>query len=192
MANLIKIKRGLNIPVNGRPIEMIGTSVLPKEFALIPEYYHGVTPKLLVKEGDEVKAGTPVFHEKQFPGMHFVSPVSGKVKAINRGERRKIISIIIQRDDKMIYESFDKNDLLTMTAEDVIAKLQQAGLWPYIKQRPYDVIANPGKTPKAIFISAFDTAPLAPNNDYVMSAQMADFQTGIDALSKIAKIHLGI
>lgn len=192
MANLIKIKRGLNIPVNGRPIEMIGTSVLSKEFALIPEYYHGVTPKLLVKEGEEVKAGTPVFYEKQFPGMYFVSPVSGKIKAINRGERRKIISIIIQSDDKMTYESFDKSDLSAMTADDVIAKLQQAGLWPYIKQRPYDVIANPEKKPKAIFVSSFDTAPLAPNNDYVMNSQMADFQTGIDALAKIAKIHLGI
>jgi len=192
MANLIKIKRGLNIPVNGRPIEMIGTSVLPAEFALIPEYYHGVTPKLLVKEGDDVKAGTPVFYEKQFPGMNFVSPVSGKIKTINRGERRRIISVIIQSDDKMTYETFEKSDLPALSADEVIAKIQQAGLWCFIKQRPYDVIADPTKTPKAIFISAFDSAPLAPNNDYVMSAQMSDFQTGIDALSKIAKIHLGI
>jgi Na+-transporting NADH:ubiquinone oxidoreductase subunit A len=192
MANLIKTKRGLNIPINGRAIEMIGTSTLSKEFALIPEYYHGVTPKLLVKEGDVVKAGSPVFYEKQFPGMNFVSPVSGRIKSINRGERRRIINVIIESDEKMTYETFEKSDLASLTAADVISKLQLAGLWSFIKQRPYDVIADPTKTPKAIFISAFDSAPLASNNDYVMSAQMADFQTGIDALAKIAKIHLGI
>lgn len=192
MANLIKTKRGLNIPVNGRPIEIIGTSTLPKEFALIPDYFHGITPKLLVKEGDEVKAGSPVFYEKQFPGMNFVSPVSGKIKSINRGERRKIISVIIESDEKMTYLQFDKPDIGKLTADEIISTLQQAGLWAFIKQRPYDVIANPTKTPKAIFISTFDTAPLAPNNDFVMSGQMADFQLGVDALAKIATIHLGV
>lgn len=192
MANLIKTKRGLNIPVNGRPIEIIGTSTLPKEFALIPDYFHGITPKLLVKEGDEVKAGSPVFYEKQFPGMNFVSPVSGKIKSINRGERRKIISVIIESDEKMTYLQFDKPDIGKLTADEIISTLQQAGLWTFIKQRPYDVIANPTKTPKAIFISTFDTAPLAPNNDFVMSGQMADFQLGVDALAKIATIHLGV
>ena len=192
MANLIKTKRGLNIPVNGRPIEMIGISTLPKEFALIPDNYPGITPKMLVKEGDEVKAGTPVFYEKQFPGMNFVSPVSGKIKAVNRGERRKIMNIIIESDEKMTYASFEKSNLSNLSAEEIISKMQQAGLWAYIKQRPYDVIANPTKTPKAIFISSFDTAPLAPNNDFVMSAQMTDFQTGVDALAKIATVHLGV
>ncbi|MDD2284146.1 MAG: Na(+)-translocating NADH-quinone reductase subunit A [Paludibacter sp.] len=192
MANLIKTKRGLNIPVNGRPIEIIGTSTLPKEFALIPDNYHGITPKLLVKEGDEVKAGTPVFYEKQFPGMNFVSPVSGKIKAVNRGERRKIMSIIIESDEKMTYQEFDKPDLTRLTPAEIINLLQQVGLWVCIKQRPYDVIANPTTTPKAIFISTFDTAPLAPNNDFVMSGQMADFQTGIDALAKIATVQLGV
>ncbi len=192
MANLIKTKRGLNIPINGRPIEIIGTSTLPKEFALIPDNYHGVTPKLLVKEGDEVKAGSPVFYEKQFPGMNFVSPVSGTIKSIIRGERRKIISIIIESDEKMTYQQFEKTDLSKSTPDEIIAILQQSGLWAYIKQRPYDVIANPTKTPKAIFVSSFDTAPLAPNNDFVMSGQMADFQTGIDALAKIATVQLGV
>lgn len=192
MANLIKTKRGLNIPINGRPIEMIGISTLPKEFALIPDNYNGITPKLLVKEGDEVLAGTPVFYEKQFPEMYFVSPVSGKIKAINRGERRKIMYIIIESDEKMTYKTFEKSDLSQLSAAEVISRIQQAGLWGYIKQRPYDIIANPTQTPKAIFISSFDTAPLAPNNDYVMSGQMADFQTGIDALSKIATVNLGV
>lgn len=192
MANLIKTKRGLDIPINGKPVETIEESVLPGEFALVPDYYHGITPKLLVKEGDEVKAGTPVFYEKQFPEMNFVSPVSGKIKAVNRGERRKILSIIIESDGKMVGQSFDKPDLSKLSPEGIISTLQQAGLWAYIKQRPYDVIANPTKTPKAIFISSFDTAPLAPDNDYVMKDQMADFQLGVDVLAKIAKVHLGV
>lgn len=192
MANLITTKRGLNIPVNGRPIEMIGTSALPREFALIPDYFHGITPKMLVKEGDSVKAGSPVFYEKQFPSMQFVSPVSGTVKAINRGERRKIMYIIIESDDKMTYEQIAPTPLAEAGKAEVIADLQKAGLWAFVKQRPYDVIANPTVMPKAIFISSFDSAPLAPNNDWVMNAQMADFQKGIDALAKIAQVHLGV
>ncbi|NLK48047.1 MAG: Na(+)-translocating NADH-quinone reductase subunit A [Bacteroidales bacterium] len=192
MANLIKTKRGLNIPITGSPVEMIGKSTLPKDFALVPDYFHGVTPKLLVKEGDTVKAGTPVFYDKQFPDMNFVSPVSGTVKAINRGERRKIMSIQIESDAKMTYESYDKPDLKTLSVEKLIQTLQKVGLWVFIKQRPYDVIANPNKTPKAIFISSFDSAPLAPSNDYVVGGQMADFQRGVDVLAKIAKVHLGI
>lgn len=192
MANLIKTKRGLNIPVNGRAVEAVGTSILSKEFVMIPDQYHGITPKLLVKEGDPVQAGSPVFYEKQFPEMNFVSPVSGKIKAINRGERRKIMSIIIENDEKMVYKQFEKADLSTLSGGEIISLLQQAGLWAYIKQRPYDVIANPTQNPKAIFISSFDSAPLAPNYDYIMSAQMADFQKGIDALAKIATVNLGI
>ncbi len=192
MANLIRIKRGLNIPINGEATEAIGRAALPKEFALIPDNYPGVAPKLLVKEGTTVKAGSPIFFDKQFPGLNFVSPVSGVVKAINRGERRKIMSIIIESDEKMTYESFDKLDIAKASSEETIQLLKSTGLWSFIKQRPYDVIADPTKTPKAIFISAFDTAPLAPNNEYVMRRQMADFQAGIDVLAKLAKVHLGV
>jgi len=192
MANLIKTKRGLNIPFNGRPIEMIGNFTPSRDYALIPDYFHGITPKLLVKEGDEVQAGSPVFYEKQFPEIKFVSPVSGKIKAVNRGERRKILSIIIESDEKMTYKTCDKIELSSLTADEICAHLQEAGIWAFIKQRPYDVIANPTQKPRAIFISSFDSAPLAPNNDYVMSSQMVDFQKGIDALAKIAEVNLGI
>ena len=192
MANLITTKRGLDIPINGKAVETIGTYVLPRNFAMIPDYYHGITPKLVVKEGDLVKAGSPVFFDKQFPDTKFVSPVSGTIKAINRGERRKIISILIENDEKMEYAAFDKPSLAGTNSQQLILQLQQAGLWAYIKQRPFDVIANPSITPKAIFISSFDTAPLAPNNDYVLGNQMADFQAGIDALAKIAPVHLGV
>lgn len=192
MANLIRTKKGLNIPINGKAAEIIGNASTSKEFALIPDNYHGVTPKMLLKVGDAVLAGGPVFYEKHFPGIRFVSPVSGIIKEVNRGERRKIMSIIIESDEKMTYEPYERVDYQSMDAASLIACLGQAGLWVYIKQRPYDVIANPTILPKAIFISSFDTAPLAPNNDYVIGGQMNDFQTGINVLSKLAKVHLGI
>lgn len=192
MANLITTKRGLDIPVNGKAVESIGTFTLPREFAMIPDYYHGITPKMVVKEGDVVKAGSPVFFDKQFPDTKFVSPVSGTIKAINRGERRKIMSILIENDGKMEYASFEKPSISGASREQIVLQLQQSGLWAYIKQRPYDVIANPSKTPKAVFVSGFDTAPLAPNYDYVLGSQMADFQVGIDALAKLAPVHLGV
>lgn len=192
MANLITTKRGLDIPINGKSVESIGTSVLPREFAMIPDYYHGITPKMVVKEGDVVKAGSPVFFDKQFPETKFVSPVSGTIKAINRGERRKIMSILIENDGKMEFAPFEKPTLSGASREQIVLQLQQSGLWAYIKQRPYDVIANPASTPKAVFVSTFDTAPLAPNYDFVLGGQMADFQAGIDALSKLAPVQLGI
>lgn len=192
MANLITTKRGLDIPVNGKAVESLGNSVLPRDFAIIPDYFHGITPKLVVKEGDVVKAGSPVFFDKQFPDTKFVAPVSGTIKAINRGERRKIISILIENDGRMEYAAYEKPSIAGLSPGQLVLQLQQAGLWAFVKQRPYDVIANPSATPKAIFISTFDTAPLAPNNDYVLGNQISDFQTGIDVLAKIAPVQLGI
>lgn len=191
MANLIKTRRGLDIPVAGKAVEMMGVSDLPKLFAIIPDNYHGITPKMLVKEGEAVKAGTPVFYDKRYNAVNFVSPVSGILKAVNRGERRKIMNIIIESDGKMDYEAYDKVDAKA-DAQTIIASLCKAGLWAFVKQRPYDVIANPNVLPKAIFISTFDTAPLAPNNDYVLSSQMSDFQAAVSAFSKIAKVNLGV
>lgn len=194
MANLIKTKRGLDIQINGKAKETIGNTIISKTIAIIPDDYHGITPKVVVKEGDVVKAGSPVFHDKTFDTMNFVSPVSGKVLSVDRGERRKVMSITIENDEKFAYEKFTIKSIDKLNAEEVKELLLKSGLWVYIKQRPYDVIANPQKSPKAIFISTFDSAPLAPDNEFVMASQMKDFQTGIDALSKLTsgKIHLGI
>ena len=194
MANLIKTKRGLDIQINGKAKEVIGNPIISETIAIIPDYYHGITPKIAVKEGDVVKAGTAVFHDKIFDTMNFVSPVSGKILSVNRGERRKVLSISIQSDAKILYENFTPKSIDKSSAEEVKEQLLTAGLWPFIKQRPYDVIANPNNTPKAIFISSFDSAPLAPDNEFVIASQMADFQTGIDALAKLTegKLHLGV
>lgn len=194
MTNLIKTKRGLDIEITGKAQEVIGSAIPSNIVALIPDYYHGITPKLMVKPGDKVKAGSPVFHDKTFENMNFVSPVSGEVLAVNRGERRKILSITIARDIVNEYEVFDFKSLNELSREEIKDLLLKSGLWSYIKQRPFDVIANPNSTPKAIFISTFDSAPLAPNNEFVMRGQFDDFQTGIDVLKKLTdgKVHLGI
>ncbi|NDP20749.1 MAG: Na(+)-translocating NADH-quinone reductase subunit A [Paludibacter sp.] len=194
MANLIKTKRGLDIQISGKAKEIIGNTLISDVVALIPDHYHGITPKIIVKEGDTVKAGAPVFHDKTFSEMNFVAPVSGKIIAVNRGERRKVMSITIAPDAKIDYEIFKSESIVNLNGEEIKSKLLTAGIWPFIKQRPYDVIANPTKSPKAIFISSFDSAPLAPNYEFVLEGQFSDFQTGIDALAKMTegKVHLGI
>jgi len=194
MANLIKTTRGLDIAISGAADKVLQSFVLSDTIAIVPDHYHAITPKILVKEGDIVKAGTPVFYNKAFDSMKFVSPVSGKVLAVNRGERRKILNITIERDNEITYEKFETGKLDTLKEEEVKAAILSAGLWPYIKQRPYDVIANPAIAPKAIFISAYDSAPLAPSCEFVLSKQMDDFQTGLNALAKLTagKVHLGV
>jgi Na+-transporting NADH:ubiquinone oxidoreductase subunit A len=194
MANLIRTKRGLDIQISGKAEEIIGKAVISKVVALIPDHYHGIIPKVIVKEGDIVKAGSPVFRDKTISEMNFVSPVSGKIIGVNRGERRKVLSITIAPDAKTTYETFKSASLEKLSGDETKALLLNAGIWPFIKQRPYDVIANPAKSPKAIFISSFDTAPLAPNYEFILKGQYADFQTGIDALAKMTtgKVHLAV
>lgn len=194
MANLIKTKRGLDIQINGKAKEVISQVVPSETYAVIPDDFHGITPKLVVKEGDEVKAGSPLFHDKNFDTMNFVAPVSGKILGVTRGERRKVLSITIQADAKNSYEKFNFKLSNKTTGDEVKEVLLKSGLWAFIKQRPYDVIANPQSSPKAIFISTFDSAPLAPNYEFVLSKQMDAFQTGVDALAKLTsgKVQLGV
>lgn len=193
MNKVIKLTKGLDIDITGAASKTIGSICRPAVFAVVPYHFAGITPKILVKEGMRVKAGTPLFHDKQFAAMNFASPVSGTVLAINRGERRKVLSITIEADLRTEYEQYACN-LSTMSAEDVKAHILKAGLWGYIKQRPYDVIANPEKTPKAVFISCFDSAPLAPDYEYVLQGRTEDLQAGINALAKLTdgKVYLGL
>lgn len=186
----VKLKKGLDIPMQGQAAcDTMGVS-RPDVFAVVPDHFSGITPRLSVHEGDRVKAGTPLFHDKVHEAMNFVSPVSGEILAINRGDRRKVMSITIKADIQDEYEVFDTKEL--NTAEQVKNLLLKAGLWMFIKQRPYDVIANPDKTPKAIFISGFDSAPLAPDYTYVLKGQTSALQAAVDALGKIAKVHIGL
>lgn len=184
----IKLKKGLDIPMDGKAALTYGSARRPNIYKIVPDQYAGLTPKLMVKEGEEVKAGSPLFHDKQFVDLLVTSPVSGKIVEINRGERRKVMYIAIEADTTMQYETFN----VTNKDADVKALLMQAGLWVYIKQRPYDCIALPSKEPKAIFISTFDSAPLAPDYAFVMQGKANQLQAGIDALSKLAPVYVGL
>ncbi len=191
MNKVIKLKKGLDIAVSGTAAQEIGSICRPDVYSIVPDQFAGITPKLVVKEGESVLAGSPLFHDKQFTEMNFISPVSGKVIAVNRGERRKIMSIDIQADKQIVYKQFNC-DLAQLSAEEIKSALLETGLWCLIKQRPYDCIALPNKTPKAIFISTFDTAPCAPNYEWVLKGHTADLQAAISALSKIATVYIGI
>ena len=162
MSKIITLRKGLDINLVGKPQESLAEAPLASEYALSPLDFEGVTPKLLVKEGDKVKAGTPLFFNKANERILFTSPVSGTVAAVNRGEKRKILSVTVTPDATQEYEEFAKPDLKSASREQIVELLLRSGLWPMIVQRPYGIIADPNDTPKAVFVSAFDSAPLAP------------------------------
>ncbi len=192
MANRIKIRKGLNISLKGvATLETFALTPSPA-YALMPDDFPGITPKVVVKEGDYVRAGWPLWYEKTSPEMKFVSPVSGQVTHVERGERRKLLSVTVVPEAEQDYESFGKKSVSTLDAAQVKAALLESGLFAFFRQRPYDIVPHPDSAPKAIFISTFDSAPLAPDFSYVLFGQEADFQTGLDALAKLAPVHLGI
>ena len=187
----IKLKRGLNIPFEGPAAETLGSVRRPEVFHIVPDHFAGITPKLDVKVGDKVKAGSPLFHDKTFEEMHFTSPVSGQVTEIVRGDRRKIMSIDILADATIQYETFDVKSE-GVNVEGVKELLLRSGLWALMKQRPYDCIALPTKTPRAIFISSFDSAPVAPNYEFVLKGLLPVLQAGVSALAKLAPVYIGL
>ena len=192
MANVIKLRKGLDINLQGKAEEKKIQLKSNGKFALVPDDFEGVTPKVVVKEGDKVKAGDVLFVNKQYPEVKFASPVSGIVSAVVRGERRKVLCVKIDADNKQEFTDFGKKDVGTLSGEQVINALLEAGIFGYINQLPYAVSTNPSVQPKAIFVSALRDKPLAANFEYEVEGQEADFQTGLTALSKIAKTYLGI
>ena len=189
MNKVIKLTKGLDIPMEGKAEQQVISLPQPEVYAIVPDHYAGIKPKMLVREGDVVKAGSALFCDKSHESMLFVSPVSGKVIAVERGDRRKVMAIRIEADKEIEYEHFATE---VKSGEDVKALLLKAGMWSYLKQRPYDCIAMPEKSPKAIFISAFDSAPLAPDYDFVVKGQTSALQAAVDALSKIAPVYIGV
>lgn len=194
MANVIKLKKGLDIQLKGKPEKVLLTGKHGESYAIVPDNYNGITPKVVVRPGDKVKAGSVLIIDKTYPEIKFVSPVSGEVTAVNRGEKRKVLSVVVKPDAEIEYEDFGKKNVSALSSEEVKETILNAGLWPCIKQRPYDIIARPAEAPRDIFVSAFYTAPLAPNFDFVIKGQENDFQTGLDALAKLTsgKLYVGI
>ncbi|MCD7938347.1 MAG: Na(+)-translocating NADH-quinone reductase subunit A [Tannerellaceae bacterium] len=194
MANVIKIKKGLDINLKGKAADVLLTGKSSDSYAIVPDDYNGIIPKVVVKEGDKVLAGSPLMVDKNRPEIRFVSPVSGEVSAVNRGEKRKVLSIVVKPDLKTEYENFGKKNVSSLKAEEIKEALLNSGLWPFIKQRPYDRVANPEEAPRDIFVTAFYSAPLAPSFEYILKGQENDFQTGLDALVKLTtgKVYLGV
>ena len=189
----ITLRKGLTIPMSGTADLKISSADSADNFVIYPDDFHGVVPKMLLKEGEVVLRGQPIFYSKANPEIKFVSPVSGTLAKIERGAKRRITALSIKTDgkDKAVVHKLAKLDKLG--AADVKKHLLESGCWPFVKQRPYDVIADPNSTPKAIFISGFSTAPLAADVPFILSSQKEDFQNGINALAKLApKVHLSV
>ncbi len=194
MSKVIKLKKGLDIPLKGKAERILIKPDMPELFAVKPSDFHGIRPKMLVHPDDPVKAGTPLFFDKYNPDVYFTSPVSGKIVEVNRGARRKILEVIIKKGDTMIYEEFGKADPLSLSSEEIVSRLLKSGLWPLLKQRPFGLIPKPEQRPRSVFISGFDTAPLAPDYDFVMKDSGDEFQAGINVLRQLTegKVHLNV
>ena len=184
----------MQIPLSGKSEEILRGTFSSEYVSICPEDFHGITPKLTVKADDKVKAGQPLFYDKSYPEIYFASPVSGTVTAINRGEKRRILDIVIKADKETQYVDYGKKEVGKLTREEIKSSLLRSGLWFTIKQRPYDVVANPTKEPRDIFITGFDSAPLAPSYDFILDGQGSELQTGLDALAKLTdgKVYLSI
>jgi Na+-transporting NADH:ubiquinone oxidoreductase subunit A len=193
MADTIKIKKGLNINLLGEAQKKI-TEIHSQDFALKPTDFIGVFPRLLVKEGDIVKAGTPIFCDKYRESVQFTSPVSGKISEIRRGDKRVLLEICIQADKDIVYKDFGKQEAATLDRSQIIDKMLLSGVWPVVRQRPYNVIANHADTPNAIFISGFDSAPLAPDYGFVMKDELSHIQVGVNVLARLTdgKVFIGV
>lgn len=194
MSETIKLRKGLNIKLKGSAKPELETLPVPVTIALKPTDFPGLTPKLKVKADSLVKTGDALFYDKYHPEIVFTAPLGGKVISVNRGERRKILEIVIETDSKAGSVEFTKADPASLSGEVIKDELLKSGLWPFIKRRPYGIIASPEEKPLAIYISTFDTAPLAPDYNFVLKGQMDTFQTGINALAKLTtgKVYLGV
>ncbi|WP_298346145.1 Na(+)-translocating NADH-quinone reductase subunit A [uncultured Algibacter sp.] len=194
MSNDIRIKKGLDIKLKGEAEKTVEQAVISNYNTIRPEDFHGIIPKLVAKEGTTVKAGGTVFFNKDNEDMKFVSPVSGKVVEVLRGPRRRIDAVKIEADKTQTFEDIGKFDVGASKPEAIKAHLLASGCWPFIKQRPYDVIANPNSSPKAIFISGYASAPLAADLDFTLQGKESELQAAISALGKLTEgqVHVSV
>lgn len=196
MPKTIKLKKGFDLNLSGKPTKEVTGTFHSDTYAIKPtDFPHITRPKLLVKEGDNVKAGSPVLYDKLTEDILYLSPVSGEVVEIKRGEKRKLLEIKILADKEIEYEAYTvPGDVASLDRDAVIAFMKKGGVWPQVVQRPFGVVADPADQPKAIFVSAFDTHPNAPDLAYQLDDKAAFFQTGLDVLSKLTtgKVHLNV
>jgi Na+-transporting NADH:ubiquinone oxidoreductase subunit A len=189
MSTIIKLKQGLDINLVGEAQKAVAKTVAANEVSLKPSDFACFKPHLEVRVGDKVKAGSVLFTDKNRPEIRFCSPVSGEVTEVRRAERRRITDVVVKADGNNEYEKFDTSNL---SSKDAVKNLLlQSGVWPYLRQRPFNIIADPNQDAKAVYISTFDSAPLAADYQFVLKDQLADFQAGVDLLSKLAPVYVG-
>ena len=184
MSKDISIQNGANLNLKGLASKEFEVANKSLTYALNPDDFFALVPRMLVKEGDFVKKGDPVFFDKNDENIKIVSPVSGKIKQIVRGEKRKILNVIIDRSGDDVV-NFDIPDLKSISIESIIELLIKSGTLAYIRQRPYNIIARPNRLPKSIFVSSCNTAPYAADYEFLMSDRLNDLQVGINILGKI-------
>jgi len=189
MSNNIQLKKGLNIPISGAA-DQTTKKVAADVVAIKPTDFRGLKAKLAVKEGDHVLAGSPVLVNKECADIVFTSPISGTVSEVVRGDKRKLLEVRIKADNANEYVDFGKQNVEQLDAEAVKALLMKSGLWACLIERPYGIVASPTATPKAIFVSAFSTAPLAADVEFALDGEFANLQAAVNALGKIAPVHM--
>lgn len=198
MSQTIKLKKGFNLNLAGKAENKTIEVTQPDTFALKPTDFSGLDrPKLVVKEGDNVKAGSPIFFERGVEDIFYTSPVSGEIVEIKRGEKRKVLEVKILADKQIEFEKFKNysaSEISNVSKEDALEQLKKSGGWTNIIQRPYGIVANPADSPKAIFVSTFDSSPLAPDYNYVLQGQEQYFQAGLDILKKFTSgvVHVNV
>jgi len=194
MSKTIKLRKGLDIKLAGEADKVKAVVDFADNFVVRPSDFHGVTPKLAVKIGDKVKAGSVIFFNKTKEEVKITSPVAGEITDIVRGDKRRILEIKIKANAENSYEDFGAKDVSKLSVEEVKNQMLSSGVWVFVKMRPIDVIADPNDKPKSIFVSAFDSSPLAPDYDFVMHGESAAFQAGLTALTKLTtgKVHLTV
>ena len=183
----IKIRKGFNLNLNGEANKILSESELSNTYALKPTDFFFLKPKLLVREGDKVKKGTPLFFSKDNPRIHFVSPVSGEILAISRGEKRKVLEVVISSDNNNDSVKFKTTNFKNFSADEIKEILLKSGTWPFILQRPYGIIAQPEDKPKAIYISTYSTLPLDVDFDFILKNKKDNFQLGLSILSRLTE-----
>lgn len=198
MGKFIRLKKGFDINLSGKASLRLSHTDQPETFTIKPTDFYGIyLPKVVVNEGDAVKAGSPLFYDKKNANMAFTSPVSGEVVEVKRGEKRKLLGVKILADRSVEYLPFTKytvSDIQNLTRETVQQQLLESGTWVNLQQRPFGIVADPNESPKSIFISGFDSHPLAPDYNFLFKGQEQFFQTGIEILKKFTAgpIHLNV
>lgn len=189
-----KLKKGLNINLEGTPEQKYASVKDATKVTLVPDDLVGSTPKLVVRVGDAVKAGDVIWNDKLHPEIKIVSPVSGTVEDVVRGDRRKLLGVVISNDGKGASVTLPAVNVASASADEIKSALLASGVWPLLKQRPYNVVANPEVQPRDIFVTAMDTAPLAPDFAFVVKGQEEDYKRGIAALAKLTagKVYVGV